>query len=179
MDVTDRIKQQIAENDILLYMKGSPSLPQCGFSSRAAQILNACEVDFSEDCGEANYCVEELDRGYLCTSRPVLGEECDVDHGCFEGAYCESTADNLGVCVAAACGDGLRRLDVTFNQADTSQTQFLEGIPLAGSHAGPTVTVPPKLTLPLCCCCSINITINKQHAPSMMCILDKSEFTSL
>lgn len=41
-----RIKQQIADNPVLLYMKGSPSMPQCGFSARAVQALEACGVDF-------------------------------------------------------------------------------------------------------------------------------------
>ncbi len=47
MDVLERIGQQVAENPIVLYMKGSPQLPQCGFSSRAAQALQACEVEFT------------------------------------------------------------------------------------------------------------------------------------
>ena len=41
-----RIQKQIAENPVLLYMKGSPSQPQCGFSARAVQALEACGVDF-------------------------------------------------------------------------------------------------------------------------------------
>lgn len=47
MDVLERIGQQVAENPIVLYMKGSPQLPQCGFSSRAAQALQACGVEFT------------------------------------------------------------------------------------------------------------------------------------
>jgi monothiol glutaredoxin len=47
MDTIEKIKQQISENPIILYMKGSPKLPQCGFSSRAAQFLNACEVEYA------------------------------------------------------------------------------------------------------------------------------------
>lgn len=47
MDVLDRIKQQIDENPVLLYMKGTPNFPQCGFSSRAIQVLQACDVEFS------------------------------------------------------------------------------------------------------------------------------------
>lgn len=39
MNIDETIKKQIAENDIILYMKGSPKLPQCGFSSQAAQVL--------------------------------------------------------------------------------------------------------------------------------------------
>lgn len=47
MSVIDTIKQQIEENDILLYMKGSPNAPQCGFSSRTAQALMACGQRFA------------------------------------------------------------------------------------------------------------------------------------
>lgn len=46
MDVNDRIKQQIAENPVLLYMKGTPDFPQCGFSARTSQVLNACGVRY-------------------------------------------------------------------------------------------------------------------------------------
>ncbi|STX92176.1 glutaredoxin-like protein [Legionella londiniensis] len=47
METIDKIKKQIAENAILLYMKGSPKMPQCGFSARAAQCIEACGVDFA------------------------------------------------------------------------------------------------------------------------------------
>lgn len=47
MDVIERIKQQLAENPVILYMKGSPSFPQCGFSGRAVQILEQCGVDYA------------------------------------------------------------------------------------------------------------------------------------
>jgi monothiol glutaredoxin len=47
METIDKIKKQLAENAIILYMKGSPSAPQCGFSARAAQCLDACGVDFA------------------------------------------------------------------------------------------------------------------------------------
>ncbi|GAA4648502.1 Grx4 family monothiol glutaredoxin [Kistimonas scapharcae] len=46
-DVIEQIKQQIADNDVLLYMKGSPRMPQCGFSSRAVQVLIACGEKFA------------------------------------------------------------------------------------------------------------------------------------
>ena len=42
MTTEEKIKSQIADNQILLYMKGSPEQPQCGFSQRATQILMAC-----------------------------------------------------------------------------------------------------------------------------------------
>ena len=47
MDVIDRIKSQLSENPVVLYMKGNPSFPQCGFSGRAVQILQHCGVPFS------------------------------------------------------------------------------------------------------------------------------------
>ena len=47
MDVLERIKQQVTENPVVLYMKGTPSLPQCGFSSRAADALKACGQEFT------------------------------------------------------------------------------------------------------------------------------------
>ena len=47
MDIEQEIKDQISSNPILLYMKGSPDSPQCGFSSRATQILISCGKPFS------------------------------------------------------------------------------------------------------------------------------------
>jgi monothiol glutaredoxin len=47
MDTIERIKEQISENSVLLYMKGSPKLPSCGFSSQASQALISCEEKFA------------------------------------------------------------------------------------------------------------------------------------
>ena len=47
MDVQERIKQQVSDNNVLLYMKGSPDFPQCGFSARAVAALNACGQPFA------------------------------------------------------------------------------------------------------------------------------------
>ena len=47
MDVQERIKKQIEENPAILYMKGSPQFPQCGFSGQATQILQACNAEFA------------------------------------------------------------------------------------------------------------------------------------
>jgi monothiol glutaredoxin len=44
MDIQQRIKDQVTQNAIVLYMKGTPQFPQCGFSSLAVQVLNACGV---------------------------------------------------------------------------------------------------------------------------------------
>jgi len=45
MTALDRIRDQVTHNAVVLYMKGTPQFPQCGFSSRAAQVLQACEVN--------------------------------------------------------------------------------------------------------------------------------------
>ena len=47
MDVLERIKQQVDSNPIIIYMKGTPQFPQCGFSARAANALQACNVEFA------------------------------------------------------------------------------------------------------------------------------------
>jgi monothiol glutaredoxin len=44
MDVQAAIKSQVTSNPVVLYMKGSPKFPQCGFSGLAIQILQACGV---------------------------------------------------------------------------------------------------------------------------------------
>jgi monothiol glutaredoxin len=46
-NVMKLIDQQVKENPIMLYMKGTPSKPQCGFSMQAVRILNALGADFS------------------------------------------------------------------------------------------------------------------------------------
>ena len=45
--VTERIKRDISENPVLLYMKGTPVFPQCGFSAAVVQILTTVGVKFT------------------------------------------------------------------------------------------------------------------------------------
>lgn len=46
MDIQAAIKQQVTSNPVVLYMKGTPKFPQCGFSNLASQILKACNADY-------------------------------------------------------------------------------------------------------------------------------------
>ncbi|HBH89155.1 Grx4 family monothiol glutaredoxin [Ponticaulis sp.] len=46
MSVQDTIRSQVDKNDVMLYMKGTPTFPQCGFSSVVSQILNYLQVDY-------------------------------------------------------------------------------------------------------------------------------------
>jgi monothiol glutaredoxin len=47
MSVLERIRKQVEENRVILYMKGTPDFPQCGFSSHAVQLLNRCGVEYA------------------------------------------------------------------------------------------------------------------------------------
>jgi monothiol glutaredoxin len=46
MDVIARIKDQIENNPVVLFMKGTPDFPQCGFSGQSVQVLRACQANF-------------------------------------------------------------------------------------------------------------------------------------
>ena len=47
MEINETIREQIVANPVLLYMKGSPDQPQCGFSAQVSQVLMACGERFS------------------------------------------------------------------------------------------------------------------------------------
>lgn len=47
MSIEQTIKDQISDNNILLYMKGSPQMPQCGFSAQVIQVLMQCGKPFA------------------------------------------------------------------------------------------------------------------------------------
>ena len=48
MSAEESIKQTVTTNDVVLFMKGTKSMPQCGFSSRVAGVLNFMGVDFAD-----------------------------------------------------------------------------------------------------------------------------------
>jgi monothiol glutaredoxin len=47
MDVMDRIKQMVERNPVVLFMKGTPQFPMCGFSMRATRVLKECGAKFA------------------------------------------------------------------------------------------------------------------------------------
>lgn len=47
MEVIERIKEQLQSHPVVLYMKGSPDFPQCGFSAQTVQALKACNAQFA------------------------------------------------------------------------------------------------------------------------------------
>jgi monothiol glutaredoxin len=46
MSIQDRIEQDIKNNRVMLYMKGTPAKPECGFSAQAVQLLRTCGAEF-------------------------------------------------------------------------------------------------------------------------------------
>ncbi len=46
MDIQAKIKETVTSNPVVLYMKGSPKFPQCGFSNLATQVLDACDAQY-------------------------------------------------------------------------------------------------------------------------------------
>jgi len=47
MNTEDKISKQLAENPVILYMKGTPAEPSCGFSAKAAAVLTSTGIDFA------------------------------------------------------------------------------------------------------------------------------------
>lgn len=47
MDVLERIKEQVDNNPVIIFMKGTPQFPQCGFSARTAEALKSCGERFA------------------------------------------------------------------------------------------------------------------------------------
>ena len=47
MEIIEEIKELISKNDVVLFMKGSPDMPQCGFSMQTVQALKSCNVEFT------------------------------------------------------------------------------------------------------------------------------------
>ena len=47
-DAENQIRETVTQNDVVLFMKGTKSMPQCGFSSRVAGVLNYMGVDYAD-----------------------------------------------------------------------------------------------------------------------------------
>ena len=46
MDIVERIKSELASSPVVLFMKGTPDFPQCGFSAQTVAALRACGAEF-------------------------------------------------------------------------------------------------------------------------------------
>jgi monothiol glutaredoxin len=108
MDIIETIKEQIESNDILLYMKGSPNQPQCGFSAKTTQALMACGERFAYVDILSNPEIRaELPKYAQWPTFPQLwvkGEligGCDIVSEMFESGELQTLLKETGVTVAA------------------------------------------------------------------------------
>ncbi len=102
--VNDRIQSEIDENSVVLFMKGSPMMPQCGFSAAIAQALTQMEVKFkgidvlADD--ELRQGIKEFSSWPTIPQLYVKGEfvgGCDIVREMYENGELKELLDNKGV----------------------------------------------------------------------------------
>jgi monothiol glutaredoxin len=103
MSVIERIKDQIENNQVVLYMKGSPDFPQCGFSGQVVQILKACHgkymhVNILED-SELREALKEYSNWPTYPQLYIGGElvgGCDIISGLYQQGELVKMLDAVG-----------------------------------------------------------------------------------
>jgi monothiol glutaredoxin len=107
--VTERIRQDISENDVVLYMKGTPVFPQCGFSATVVQVLSHLGVRFKginvlEDPG-LRQGIKEFSNWPTIPQLYVKGEfvgGCDIVREMFDSGELAELLQTRGVEVKSA-----------------------------------------------------------------------------
>src|SRR5215213_7553860 len=107
--IAQRIQSDIEKNDVMLYMKGTPLFPQCGFSARVVQILTHMGVPFQsanvlEDM-ELREGIKEFSQWPTIPQLYVKGEfvgGCDIVREMFETGELEQLMKEKGVTLANA-----------------------------------------------------------------------------
>ena len=104
----DRIRQQINDDNIVLYMKGSAAFPMCGFSASAVQILSQLGVEFSEinvlEDNDIREGIKEFTQWPTIPQLYVKGEfvgGCDIIREMYETGELEELLQNKGINTAA------------------------------------------------------------------------------
>lgn len=83
MNTNDKIRQQLADNPILLYMKGTPEAPSCGFSARAAAAIKSTGIDFAwVNVLESPFIMERLPEISNWPTYPQLFVKGEIIGGC-------------------------------------------------------------------------------------------------
>ena len=108
MDVKDRIAKTVSENDVVLYMKGTPTFPQCGFSSTVVQVMdylgvNYASVNVLEDM-DIRQGIKEVNNWPTIPQVFVKGEfigGCDIIREMFESGELRALLAEKGVETAA------------------------------------------------------------------------------
>ncbi len=110
-DIHDRLQSIVDQNDVVLFMKGTPSFPQCGFSGQVVQILNYLDVRYKDvNCLES----DEMRQGVKTFSNwPTLpqlylkGEfvgGCDIVREMFQSGELATALAEKGIAFKAPAG---------------------------------------------------------------------------
>ncbi len=102
MSIQEQLKEVIDSNDVVLFMKGNPDFPQCGFSGTATQILQHCETPFASVDVLADNAVREGIKQYsnwpTVPQLYVKGEfvgGCDIMKEMYENGELKTMIDNM------------------------------------------------------------------------------------
>ena len=108
MDVSERIQQEVSDNPVVLYMKGTPVFPQCGFSAAVVQILSHMGVKFKGidvlADAEIRQGIKEFSNWPTIPQLYVKGEfigGCDIVREMFQAGELQQLFSEKGVAVAA------------------------------------------------------------------------------
>ena len=108
MDVSERIQQEVSDNPVVLYMKGTPVFPQCGFSAAVVQILSHMGVKFKGidvlADAEIRQGIKEFSNWPTIPQLYVKGEfvgGCDIIREMFETGELQQLFEHKGVPVRA------------------------------------------------------------------------------
>ena len=106
--IHDRIRQQIEADDVVLYMKGTPVFPMCGFSAAVVQVLSHVGVKFQSynilDDAELRQGIKEFSNWPTIPQLYVKGEfigGCDIVREMFQSGELKTLLDEKGVSVSA------------------------------------------------------------------------------
>ena len=108
MSIQDQIAKDVAENDVVLFMKGTPQMPQCGFSATVVKVLNHLGVPFKGvnvlASDEIRQGIKEFSNWPTIPQLYVKGEfvgGCDIVREMFEGGELKEFLSGKGVKVTA------------------------------------------------------------------------------
>ena len=108
-DIAKWIDNEVKSNDVVLFMKGTPDMPMCGFSGKATQILNHMGVPFKGinvlDSDEVRQGIKEYTNWPTVPQLYVKGEfvgGCDIIREMFQAGELQQLFADKGVTVSAA-----------------------------------------------------------------------------
>ena len=108
MSVQDQIAKTVSENDVVLYMKGTPTFPQCGFSSTVVQVLDYLGADYESvnvlEDPEIRQGIKTYNNWPTIPQVFVKGEfigGCDIVREMFESGELRQFMESKGVPLAA------------------------------------------------------------------------------